>query len=138
MAIKLGPWISVGDVRLSVRGRPTFPDAPADPGLYRLLVRGADRSFYVGQTDGLARALERIAAGHRSQETNARLHRWLRDDLVAGGTAEVEVCTSGIETARTTTRDLDLFAPSDRALAKAEALLASREAGLGREENRAG
>ena len=70
-------WQPVGEVRL--RDGLRFPALDPIPGVYPIAV-GSE--VYVGETDSLARAMQRFRTPGASLPTNQRVHDWLHGVLV--------------------------------------------------------
>ncbi|MDP8927236.1 MAG: hypothetical protein M3O70_01295 [Actinomycetota bacterium] len=80
-------WNAIGFVTLDGRGKPTFPELPSDPAVYRLALDGPSRpSLYIGETENLRRRSGNYRNPGPSQQTSTRISALLRRHLQVGGT----------------------------------------------------
>lgn len=134
-------WRAAGRVQLDAGGKPSFPDLPAVPGVYRLTLLTRDPAgrprTYIGESDNLRR---RLSGNYRnpgsSQQTSLRVNALLRQHLAAGGPVTVDVAVQVSAAVGTGEREpIDLGRKANRLLAENAALAVLRAAGASDVEN---
>ena len=86
-------WLNAGEVTLE-DGRLSTPTLGGSPGIYRFALcdaSGEVASYYVGETDDLARRMNGYRNPGATQATNSRMNPRLRAILAAGGSVSVNV-----------------------------------------------
>lgn len=90
-------WKRLGAVTLSAADKLTFPAAPTEAGLYRLIVRTGNRTtVYVGEAVNLKRRFGNYRLPGRTQQTSLRLNALLRETLARGGAIAVDIAYQDI------------------------------------------
>jgi hypothetical protein len=122
-------WRPLGQVHLDSAGKPVFPSAAAEPGVYRLEVQGEQASVYFGEASDRRRRFSHYRNPGPSQQTNQRLNGMLVGVLAAGGACRV----STVEVLNFGTRlqgvALDLRQKAARVLVESAAIVLARTDG---------
>jgi hypothetical protein len=86
-------WRPLGRITLDGSGKPRFPGAATEPGLYRFRIRvvGGIESNYIGETDNIRRRFGNYRNPGPRQQTSLRINRVLSDHLRAGSEISVAV-----------------------------------------------
>lgn len=122
-------WHHLGLVTLDPRGKPTFPDLPFAPAVYRLVLDGASQpSLYIGETDNLRRRGGNYRNPGPSQQTSTRINALLRRHLQRGGTIRLDVADIRL-TVDGSPVEVDLTSKAVRVLVEHAALIAAAAAG---------
>ncbi len=89
-------WHPLGRVVLDERHWLVFPNAPAEPGLYRFTIRKAGKTArYIGESENIQRRFAHYRNPGPTQATNIRLNERFLADLAGGADIAVAVATEG-------------------------------------------
>lgn len=87
-------WLVAGEVTLSQERVLTFPEAPAEAGVYRFRFSGGKgHRCYVGESAHLRRRFGFYRRPGSTQATNLRLNALMIEHLSEGGSIEVDIIT---------------------------------------------
>lgn len=90
-------WKRLGAVTLSNGNKPTFPAAPTEAGLYRLIVRAGNRTtVYVGEAINLKRRFGNYRLPGKTQQTSLRINGLLLEAIKRGGAIYVDIAYKDI------------------------------------------
>ncbi|MBV2147703.1 hypothetical protein KRZ98_05305 [Sphingobium sp. AS12] len=90
-------WRRLGAVTLSDTGKLTFPAAPTEAGLYRLIVRTGNRTnVYVGEAVNLKRRFGNYRLPGNTQQTSLRINALLHEALGGSGAIFVDIAYQDI------------------------------------------
>ena len=123
-------WQAIGEVRLDIGSRLTFPKAPAKAGLYRFEVAQSQQyAAYIGETDQLPRRFQHYRTPGPSQQTNLRVNAHFLEVLKTGGKiSDTVVTTASIEINDNPSRPADFSQKCERVLLEHAAICSERGA----------
>lgn len=90
-------WWRLGAVKLDDDRKLVFPTAPAQAGLYRLIVRAGNRTnVYIGEAVRLKRRFSNYRQPGSTQQTSLRINALLIETLDQGGSIAVDIAYQDI------------------------------------------
>jgi hypothetical protein len=110
-------WRASGAVVLDGAGRLQFPEAGAEPGIYRFELRSKDgRAVYIGETHNLKQRLYQYRTPGKRQPTNHRICAEIRYALASGGRVDVSMAKDARLCAKAGCKEADLASANQRRL----------------------
>ena len=122
-------WRSLGDVGVDHAGKLVFPQAAADPGVYRFEVDDVQRSVYFGEASDIRQRFRQYRNPGVTQQTNRRLNDLLGRVVSSSGQCRVSVVKILSFEGQAHEAELDLRLKAARLLIESSAIVLARKDG---------